>query len=775
MRLAGALLALAVLAAPAAAQTGGRWTSMAALPFFPTAMHVLPTGTVMFYGGDAQGNPAGPPATSILSWDAANGQTRALAPPGYDLFCAGHAYLAGGKLLLTGGHVLNFVGLANAATYDPVADRWTRVPNMNAGRWYPTNTTLANGDVLVTSGQIDTSRGVDALPQVFTAATSTWRNLTNAQLALDLYPRMHLAPNGKVFNSGPSATTRYLDTGGTGTWTFVATRRAGNRDYGSAVMYDTGKVLFVGGGDPPTSAAEVIDLTAPAPAWRPVGSMSRPRRHLNATLLPDGTILVTGGSSGAGFNNTGSPALSAELWDPATERWTTLASQTVGRFYHSVALLLPDGRVMSAGGNGRPQVEVFSPPYLLTGERPTITGAPTGVGHGQTFSVQTPDAASISAVTWIRLPSVTHAFDQNQRINRLPFTRTTGALSVTAPANANVAPPGHYMLFVLNGQGVPSVARIVQLAGTGGTTPPPAPPPPTSGTLKVAITQPANGATVRGTQWVTMWVDGASGTANAFSLSAAGRVVASTTTSSRGPVSLPWITGSVADGTQVLTGSVRDAAGHTGATSLGVTVSNGTSPAPLPGALAISFTSPAAGATVSGAVSVTVTVSNAPAPAGVTLAADGAPLGTQSVSGGGAAFSWNTAGLAAGTHTLSATVTDGGGRKATATRAVTVSTGTTPPPAGSLQLHVTQPITGASVRGTVWFVLWLGGASAGTNSYTLTVNDQVVATQTTSSTGPVSIPWVTTAAQNGSRTVRATARDATGHTGATSVTLTVAN
>src|SRR5438552_17621257 len=126
---------------------------------------------------------------------------------------------------------------------------------------------------------------------------------------------------------------------------------------------------------------------------------------------------------------------------------------------------------MSAGGNGHPEVEVFSPPYLFAGARPMISSAPAGVGYGQTFSVQTPDAASITAVTWIRLPSVTHAFDQNQRINRLSFIRGSGTLSVTAPNNANVTPPGHYMLFILNGQGVPSVATIVQIGG--GAAPPP--------------------------------------------------------------------------------------------------------------------------------------------------------------------------------------------------------------------------------------------------------------------------------------------------------------
>src|SRR5438552_3519687 len=156
---------------------------------------------------------------------------------------------------------------------------------------------------------------------------------------------------------------------------------------------------------------------------------------------------------------------------------------------------------MSAGGNGHPEVEVFSPPYLFAGARPMISSAPAGVGYGQTFSVQTPDAASITAVTWIRLPSVTHAFDQNQRINRLSFTRDSVTLSVTAPNNANVTPPGHYMLFILNGQGVPSVATIVQVGGDA------APPPnaPTLSSMSPSSAAAGSGAftlAVNGTNFV---------------------------------------------------------------------------------------------------------------------------------------------------------------------------------------------------------------------------------------------------------------------------------
>jgi hypothetical protein len=174
------------------------------------------------------------------------------------------------------------------------------------------------------------------------------------------------------------------------------------------------------------------------------------------------------------MNNPAGAVMAAELFDPATERWTTLASMSVQRLYHSIALLLPDGRVLSAGGGeggggiDQRNAEFFSPPYLFTADgspapRPVVTAAPPAVGWNQVFTVSTPQAASIRQVTLVRLGSVTHALNMNQRFNRLAFTLTSGGLQVTSPVRRELAPPGHYLLFAIDANGVPSVGRIIQL------------------------------------------------------------------------------------------------------------------------------------------------------------------------------------------------------------------------------------------------------------------------------------------------------------------------
>jgi hypothetical protein len=311
----------------------GRWAA-------PTAWaggvaihaHLLPNGHVMSWGM-ADANP--------VVWNPQDGAFTSVARP-VDLFCSGHALLPDGRLLVSGGHSSNHHGLLATVFYDPATRGWTTGPRMRNGRWYPTTTTLANGDVLTLSGG-DTLGQRNLVPEVYERAANRWRELTSASLYLPYYPFVFVAPDGRAFAAGPSASTYYLDPAGTGRWSSGPRSQNGEREYGSAVMYDAGKIVMMGGGGP-TASTEVIDLNAGAgAAWRTVAPMAVPRRQLTATLLADGQVLVAGGTNADGFNTAPSSAavLAAELWNPATEQWRTLARMAHYRLYHTTALLLP--------------------------------------------------------------------------------------------------------------------------------------------------------------------------------------------------------------------------------------------------------------------------------------------------------------------------------------------------------------------------------------------------------------------------------------------------
>jgi len=460
---------------PPGPETVGQWSGVMSLPIIPIHSHLLPTGKVIFWDRHISTGAAADDEINPRIWDPVGdpGMTNIVKSghPLLELFCSGHVFLRDGTLFVAGGHNgMDGYGLIMAHTYDAVNDIWTRQADMNAGRWYPCAAILPTGDVLVASGSVVPGTAND-LPQVYQAGTGTWRSLTSATLVLPLYPMMHLAPNGKVFMSGPDPLTRYLDTSGLGAWTTVGSTTSGvTRDYGTSILYDTGKVLLLGGGTP-TASAEVIDLNAPVPAWRALAPMAFARRQVCGVIMADGQILVTGGTTSPGFNDSTGSVFAAEIWDPVAETFTTVASAAKERLYHSETILLPDGRILSQGGGHPPggpgldqyNAEIYSPPYLFKSARPTITAAPSLVAWGQAFPVTTPDAASIAKVHLIRLGSMTHSLNMDQRICRPAFGPGPGGLSVTAPPDPNICPPGYYMLFILNTDGVPSVAKMIRI------------------------------------------------------------------------------------------------------------------------------------------------------------------------------------------------------------------------------------------------------------------------------------------------------------------------
>jgi WD40 repeat protein len=435
----------------------GEWSPVKPSPIIQLHLHLLPDGKVLSWG--LQGSPQ--------VWDPVTSDFTAVPSPSL-LFCTGHGFLPDGRLLVAGGHLSNGHGLPNTNIFDPATRLWQTGAPMAQGRWYPTTTTLPNGEVLVLSGQ-DTSGVVTTVPEIWDG--TAWRRLTTASLSLPNYPRTFVAPDGRVFYAGAVQQSRWLDVTGTGRWSLGPSMNFGTRTYGSAVMYGPGKILYVGGGNTPTNSAEVIDLNSPTPQWTYTGSMAYARWNTNATLLPTGDVLVTGGTSNGDRTNPAGAVNVAELWSPGSGQWTQLASAAaLLRGYHSTSVLLPDGRVLHSGGGdggGVPNnfnYEVYSPPYLFKGARPVISGAtPDVVGYGQTVALATPDGTTIAKVTLVRLGSVTHAFDQAQRLVPLNFSQASGGLSVTLPASRAAAPPGPYLLFLVGADGVPSVGRIMRL------------------------------------------------------------------------------------------------------------------------------------------------------------------------------------------------------------------------------------------------------------------------------------------------------------------------
>jgi len=451
------------------AQTGV-WSGTLPLPIVTVHQSLLPDGRLLMSDGQSFGSDA-------RLWDTVTNTFFGVPVPS-NMFCSGHEQLADGRILVTGGHVGAHIGLTFAGAFDPVSQSWTVLSDMSNQRWYPTATTLSDGRELVLSGESTCAACDVATPEIYNPATNAWTQLTSSPFTFPYYPHVFLLPDKRVLVSSTAEApivSQILDLA-SGTWTAVGGPAV---DGATAAMYLPGKIVKSGTSCDPDQASRnaaattyVLDTTQPAPAWRQVGSMSNPRTFHTMTLLPDGTVLATGGGPTTAATDTARAILSAELWSPATETWTTLATMHAPRLYHSEAMLLADGRVVVSGGGrfddatlptDQFSAEFFSPPYLFKGSRPAIASAPTVIQYGGTFTVQTPDAASIVKVSLLRYGSVTHAINMGQRFVPLSFTAAAGTLTVTGPPDGGTAPPGNYFLFIVNGNGVPSLAAAVRI------------------------------------------------------------------------------------------------------------------------------------------------------------------------------------------------------------------------------------------------------------------------------------------------------------------------
>ncbi|HUD32031.1 MAG TPA: galactose oxidase-like domain-containing protein, partial [Variovorax sp.] len=469
----------------------GRWGAKIALPLVPASAAHLPDGRVLFWSANDRFSFATVGQAYTAVFDPATGQSteRFVNQTGQNMFCPGTTNLADGRILVSGGS-----NAEKTSVYDPATGAWSVAAQMRIPRAYQANTLLRDGSVFTLRGSWAGGQG-DKHGEIWSDAAG-WNLLAGVRVddfltadpggvyRADNHMWLLPAGNGQVFHAGPSARMHWIDTTGAGR-TQSAGPRGDDADSmsGNAVMYDTGKVLKVGGSPAyqdsnATAASYVIDIRAEAKV-RKLAPMAYARAFHNSVVLPNGQVMVVGGQSYPVPFSDNTSVLPAELWDPATETFTTLAPMGVPRNYHSVALLLPDARVISAGGGlcgagcaaNHADAQIFSPHYLFNedgsaAKRPVIVEAPATAVHGTAMQVATD--GPIASFSLIRLGSVTHTVNNDQRRLALRHERTgDNRYAVAMPTNPGWALPGKYMLFALNADGVPSVARIVTVAAGG--------------------------------------------------------------------------------------------------------------------------------------------------------------------------------------------------------------------------------------------------------------------------------------------------------------------
>ncbi len=474
--------------------TAGRWSNIMNWPLIAVNSVLRPDGTVLSYGTDTDGKQGA--AFNYLIWDPEKGAssdafTLLDNSLGVDSFCGAATVLpAIGDVLMPGGDARP-LGNTNAGIDDAVilraqASSLTPAASMNRARWYLTSTVLPDGNLLINGG-INGQRSPVINPEIYTPATDSWQLLPDANFGSFsyFYPRQWVMPDGNLF--GLSRNRLFsLSPSGTGSITDLGELPNYAHGIGTAVMYEPGKMLKVGGGGGNGFAATLIDYNGGTPNVRQTASLAESRRSWpEAVIMADGQVMVAGGSF---LNNDARTAsLGTEAFDPTTETWSQLSANKLGRLYHSSAVLLKDARVLLAGG-GAPgplknlNAELFSPPYLFNekgnlAERPIIGYAPDRAAYGQTTGLRLSSNSTVSRVTLVKSGSVTHSFNMEQRFLDLAFQQSGDTVEVTLPANARIATPGYYLLFVWNDAGVPAEAQMVSL-GTEPAPPMPEPPNP---------------------------------------------------------------------------------------------------------------------------------------------------------------------------------------------------------------------------------------------------------------------------------------------------------
>ncbi|KAI0134177.1 bleached galactose oxidase [Xylariales sp. AK1849] len=479
---------------PPSSKERGRWDVTVDLPIVPAAGHITSDNEVVFWSAfrpDLFSGGTGLTQTSLWTPGSQTVSEVTVTNTQHDMFCPGISTDTNGKVVVTGGN-----DAKKTSNYNPETGAWETGAQMALGRGYQSQTTIADGRIFTIGGSWNGGYG-GKNGEIYNSTANTWNNvsgcsvtpiLTNdAQGAFrtDNHAWLFAWKANSVFQAGPSKAMNWFNVSGSGSWTAAGTRASdGDSMCGNAVLYDAvNGLILTAGGSPSyqdssaTSNAHIIKLgdANATPTVTTIASMAYARAFANAVVLPDGKVLVFGGQSYAvPFTDT-TPAFPAELFDPSTSRWTSMASIAVPRTYHSIGLLLPDATVLSGGGGlcgtgciqNHFDAQIYSPPYLFNTDgtratRPVIKSAtPNALKPGATITVTTDVAATFSL---IRHGSSTHTINTDQR--RVAATAVaSGSLTytITLPSDAGVVLPGYWMLFALNSAGTPSVATQIRV------------------------------------------------------------------------------------------------------------------------------------------------------------------------------------------------------------------------------------------------------------------------------------------------------------------------
>jgi len=478
----------------------GVWEKTIDFPLIPAAASLLTNGKILIWSSYAKDNFGGDQGkTQTAIYDLTTGESSELQVSNtqHDMFCPGISLDFNGRAVVTGGD-----SAAKTSVYDSSRNAWSGASNMQIARGYQSSATCSDGRVFTIGGSWSGARG-GKNGEIFDPTANTWSLLSGALVSpmltndaggvwrADNHAWLFAWRNKTVFQAGPSIAMNWYDTTGSGSTTGAGKRLDdGHAMNGNAVMYDAvaGKILTAGGAaDYENSAARtnayVITIGTPktTATVAKTQSMTYARSFANGVVLPDGTVLVTGGQAYAKPFTDGTSALVPELWDPATGQWTQMNPMAIPRNYHSVALLMADATVFNGGGglcgpctqyggtaeSNHFDAEIFVPPYLLNNDgtrraRPTINSVASSAKLGATLSVAT--SSGVTTFSLIRFGTATHTVDTDQR--RIPLTPTGSGTSfaVTVPADPGVTLPGYWLLFAMDAAGTPSVGKVIKLS-----------------------------------------------------------------------------------------------------------------------------------------------------------------------------------------------------------------------------------------------------------------------------------------------------------------------